>query len=402
MALKSKQTGVHKDAASPYSKISAASLSSLAASSPLYSCRSAKSPTITPALAASISLSSQRKPHTRQSDLAMVSGWLQAMKAASPPRAATLQSANFNGSRQAVLEAQYIDWVAKHPSALANFEKMMEAGKGKQVALFLDYDGTLSPIVEDPDRAYMSDAMRAAVKEVATHFPTAIISGRSRDKVYEFVQLAELFYAGSHGMDIMGPAEGCNGVKVDGTRGMDEKGNEIVFSQPASEFLPMMNEVCKALEQRSKNIQGAKIEHNKFCVSIHFRRVKEENWRALAEEVQKVLKNYPKLFLTQGRKVLELRPSIAWDKGKAVEFLMKALGLGLNGDVLPVYIGDDQTDEDAFSVLNEKHNGYSILVSNVAKKTNASFSLRDPCEVMDFVHSLVKWKLKSSHEQNSS
>ncbi|KAJ7548050.1 hypothetical protein O6H91_08G115300 [Diphasiastrum complanatum] len=203
-------------------------------------------------------------------------------------------------------------------------------------------------------------------------------------------------------MDIMGPAEGCNGVKVDGTRGMDEKGNEIVFSQPASEFLPMMNEVCKALEQRSKNIQGAKIEHNKFCVSIHFRRVKEENWRALAEEVQKVLKNYPKLFLTQGRKVLELRPSIAWDKGKAVEFLMKALGLGLNGDVLPVYIGDDQTDEDAFSVLNEKHNGYSILVSNVAKKTNASFSLRDPCEVMDFVHSLVKWKLKSSHEQNSS
>ncbi|KAJ7298295.1 hypothetical protein O6H91_Y005300 [Diphasiastrum complanatum] len=223
MALKSKQTGVHKDAASPYSKISAASLSSLAASSPLYSCRSAKSPTITPALAASISLSSQRKPHTRQSDLAMVSGWLQAMKAASPPRAATLQSANFNGSRQAVLEAQYIDWVAKHPSALANFEKMMEAGKGKQVALFLDYDGTLSPIVEDPDRAYMSDAMRAAVKEVATHFPTAIISGRSRDKVYEFVQLAELFYAGSHGMDIMGPAEGCNGVKVDGTRGMDEK-----------------------------------------------------------------------------------------------------------------------------------------------------------------------------------
>ncbi|KAJ7565321.1 hypothetical protein O6H91_02G056400 [Diphasiastrum complanatum] len=303
MALNSKQTGIHKDAAPTYSKISSASLSSLAASSPLYSYRSAKSPRSSPALHTSMSVSSQRKPRTRQSDHAIVVGWLEAMKAASPPRAATLKGANFNASGQSVEEAQYVDWVAKHPSALATFEKMVEAGKGKQLVLFLDYDGTLSPIVEDPDRAFMSDAMRTTVKEVATHFPTAIISGRSRDKVYEFVQLAELFYAGSHGMDIMGPAEGYHGVKVDGTRGMDEQGNEIVFFQPASEFLPMMNEVCKALEQRSKNIQGAKIEHNKYCVSMHFRRVKEENWQALAEEVQKVLKNYPKLFLTQGRKV---------------------------------------------------------------------------------------------------
>jgi trehalose 6-phosphate phosphatase len=118
--------------------------------------------------------------------------------------------------------------------------------------------------------------MRATVHEVATYFPTAIISGRGRQKVFEFVQLPELFYAGSHGMDIMGPADGCNGFKATGTRGKDKKGNDIVVFQPASEYLPLINKVCKILEENTKDIEGAKIEHNLFCASVHFRRVKEE------------------------------------------------------------------------------------------------------------------------------
>lgn len=45
----------------------------------------------------------------------------------------------------------------EHPSALGSFDRMMKAAKGKKIAVFLDYDGTLSPIVDDPDRAFMSD-----------------------------------------------------------------------------------------------------------------------------------------------------------------------------------------------------------------------------------------------------
>ncbi|PWZ33256.1 putative trehalose-phosphate phosphatase 6 [Zea mays] len=102
----------------------------------------------------------------------------------------------------------------KHPSALAMFDQLVAASKGKQIVVFLDYDGMLSPIVDDPDAAYMSDTMRRAVRSVAKHFPTAIVSGRCRDKVFEFVKLAERYYAGSHDMDIKGPAKGSRHTKL--------------------------------------------------------------------------------------------------------------------------------------------------------------------------------------------
>jgi len=56
--------------------------------------------------------------------------------------------------------------------------------------------------------------MRKTVRKLARHFPTAIVSGRCRDKVYNFVRIAELYYAGSHGMDIKGPAKGSKYLKV--------------------------------------------------------------------------------------------------------------------------------------------------------------------------------------------
>jgi len=73
------------------------------------------------------------------------------------------------------------------------------------VVLFLDYDGTLSPIVEQPDKAFMSDEMRASVKAIASVFTTIVVSGRAKDKVRNFIQLDDLMYAGSHGFDISGP-----------------------------------------------------------------------------------------------------------------------------------------------------------------------------------------------------
>lgn len=286
----------------------------------------------------------------------------------------------------------YRSWMLKYPSALDSFEQIMNYAKGKRIALFLDYDGTLSPIVDDPERAFMSNAMRSAVRNVAKCFPTAIISGRSRDKVYEFVGLTELYYAGSHGMDIMGPDRKLanDDNHSNGNRSPAKQGKEVNLFQPASEFLPMIDEVFSSLIEITKGIEGAKVENNKFCVSVHYRNVDERYWTTVGQSVVDLLKGYPRLRLTHGRKVLEVRPVIDWDKGKAVEFLLDSLGLNECDDVLPIYVGDDRTDEDAFKVLRERNQGYGILVSSVPKESNAFYSLKDPSEVMKFLKLLVK------------
>ncbi|KAL2901828.1 putative trehalose-phosphate phosphatase G [Bienertia sinuspersici] len=306
-------------------------------------------------------------------------GWLDAMKSSSPPRKKLLKDFNV-GVASDDCDFSYSSWMNKHPSALTSFEQIIDFAEGKKIAVFLDYDGTLSPIVDDPDRALMSDDMRSAVRNVAKYFPTAIISGRSRDKVYDLVGLAELHYAGSHGMDIMSPVHKVS----DGSSNScttDKQDKEVSLFQPASEFLPMIDEVFRTLVDTTKDIKGAKVENHKFCAAVHYRNVDEKNWPTIAQLVHDILKSYPRLRLTHGRKVLEIRPVIDWDKGKAVEFLLESLGLSNNDDVLPIYIGDDKTDEDAFKVLRKDNRGYGILVSPLPKETKAFYSLRDPSEV---------------------
>lgn len=281
---------------------------------------------------------------------------------------------------------QHKTWIASHPSALNMFEEIATASKGKQIVMFLDYDGTLSPIVDDPDRAFMTTEMRQVLRDTGRYFPTAIVTGRCFDKVYSFVKLAGLYYAGSHGMDIKGPSKSCKYKK---------NNTQPILFQPANEFLPMIEEVYNVLEEKTKSIPGARVENNKFCLSVHFRCVDEKRWDALAEVVGSVINDYPKLKLTSGRKVLEIRPTVKWDKGRALEFLLEALGFANSNDVLPVYIGDDRSDEDAFKVLREREQGFGILVSKVPKETSASYSLQEPAEVKEFLRLLVEWKKSS-------
>ncbi|CAN1163576.1 Trehalose-phosphate phosphatase B [Linum perenne] len=129
---------------------------------------------------------------------------------------------------------------------------MMTAAKGKKMILFLDYDGSLSPI------------MCTAVCEVAKCFLNAIISSRSIEKVREFVQLSIVYYFGSHGMDIMAPPRPV--------KSSDGQGTGVLF-QPAKKFLPAIQKILKELEAVTTTVKGARVEDNMFCVSMHFREV---------------------------------------------------------------------------------------------------------------------------------
>src|SRR5204863_6856831 len=103
------------------------------------------------------------------------------------------------------------------------------------------------------------------------------------------------------------------------------------------------------------------------------------------QAVGEVATRHRKLRRINGKKVYELLPDVAWDKGKAVLWLLEALGLE-RGNIRPIYIGDDRTDEDAFRALEQR--GIGILVSEEPRATAASYSLRDPSEVERFLREL--------------
>eukprot|EP01025_Chloroclados_australasicus_P035794 TRINITY_DN3641_c1_g1_i2.p3 TRINITY_DN3641_c1_g1~~TRINITY_DN3641_c1_g1_i2.p3 ORF type:complete len:283 (-),score=33.72 TRINITY_DN3641_c1_g1_i2:2541-3290(-) len=223
--------------------------------------------------------------------------------------------------------------------------------------------------------------MRSTIAQTASLFPTAIISGRSLNKLTDFMQLNQLYYAGSHGMDIQGPQQTNPDTNA-----------PCVSFQPASRFLDLMNEVNQALQQSLSKIPGASVENNKYCVSAHFRNCDPDCWSDVAREVDKIARNNPELKVTKGRKVLEIRPKIDWDKGRALLHLINALHLSQYQDeILPIYLGDDTTDEDAFRALNTLKQGFGILVSSKAKPTAARYTLNDPSEVQSFLQRLVEW-----------
>eukprot|EP00803_Ostreobium_quekettii_P001675 evm.model.scf_2613.2 EVM.evm.TU.scf_2613.2 scf_2613:12007-13712(+) len=263
-------------------------------------------------------------------------------------------------------------WALAHPNANERFANVERMAAGKRVAVFLDYDGTLTPIVSNPDRAYMTDEMRGTIRALAGRFPTAIISGRGREIVQGFVRLDELFYAGSHGLDIVGPGAGAG-----------EDGERVLY-QPAAAYVPEINAVHDELVEAVRGIEGSRVDHNKFCISVHFRNCREESWEELKGVVEAAAAKHPSLTITRGRKVLELRPNVEWDKGRALLYLLRALGLE-GPDVLPIYLGDDRTDEDAFRVLRGETSGLGVLVSTKPKETQATYHLLDPAEVLVFL-----------------
>lgn len=266
-----------------------------------------------------------------------------------------------------------------HPCILAQFDLFAQSVQGKRLAIFLDYDGTLTPIVKNPDEAFMSEQMRSIVQRLAQRYPTAIISGRGREKLEQFVQLRELYYAGSHGMDIVGPdvhpseaaepsTPGRDGTSQNGDvdmepstcsnghAGSDASQNRFTF-QAAAAFRPLIDDAFRELTCALETIPGASVEHNIFCISAHFRNCAQEHWASVAAAVESIAASRPQLRVTRGRKVLELRPKIDWDKGRALLEVLNALGLQSQSDVVSLYIGDDLTDEDAFKALNDNDLG---------------------------------------------
>ena len=246
------------------------------------------------------------------------------------------------------------------PSAFERQDELWARVGKRRVAVFLDYDGTLTPIVERPDLAVLSEGMRETLAALAQRCPVMVISGRDRGDVERLVGLKQLVYAGCHGFDIAGP-EGPG-----------------ISHLEASGYAPIVAQAARDLEQELAPIRGIIVENKTYAVAVHFRMVGPEDVGRVEPIVEGILARYPQLRKTGGKKVFELRPDMNWDKGKAVLWLLDVLGLD-NSEVVPLYIGDDVTDQDAFDALHGK--GISILVAADPQVTRADYRLSDPAEV---------------------
>jgi trehalose 6-phosphate phosphatase len=164
------------------------------------------------------------------------------------------------------------------------------------------------------------------------------------------------------------------------------------FLEPiAEEMRPFFQMLNQALSATFRGIKGTFVEDKGLTVSVHYRLVDDAEEEMVKDSFRKItdpLHVTGKIRITQGKKVYEIRPPVNWDKGKAIAwFIAKSREVKGGGEALPIYLGDDLTDEDGFKVI-EKNDGISIFVGEESVQSAARYFLKSPEEVAQFLKML--------------
>ena len=261
-------------------------------------------------------------------------------------------------------------------SELPNGLQALDAAAERQPAVFYDFDGTLSEIVENPDSARLSDGAADALTALSAQCPVAILSGRDLADVRQRIGLPGLWYAGSHGFELTGP---------DGEHHQNEE---------AAASIPVLAEAAAGLADQLDHIPGVVVEHKRFGVAVHYRNAARDRVGEVAAAVRSAARRTA-LRVTTGREVIELRPNVDWDKGKTLRWVLDYIADKTEqkdpSPLLPIYLGDDITDEDAFDAVQD--DGLAILVRHSDdgdRATAAGYALDDPDRVRDFTERLAR------------
>jgi trehalose 6-phosphate phosphatase len=258
------------------------------------------------------------------------------------------------------------------------FQHLDELEKFKddtRTGIVTDVDGTLSEIAPTPDGAVISPDMKQQLERVKDKYGlVAVLSGRSAVNARNMVGVEGILYIGNHGLEYL-------------------KNGASHVDQEVKPYLSQVKEAARSIrEHPSCPKEGVLWEDKGVCYSIHYRLApdpEEAHERIL--EIVEDLDGVKSLKVTEGRKIIEIRPPVGFDKGQIMERLVDE-----NKLQKVIYLGDDITDADAFTKLRELRNsgkveGVGVLVVSdeipPEVKDSADFHVHSVDDVLKF----FKW-----------
>ncbi len=249
---------------------------------------------------------------------------------------------------------------------LKSVEEMRSRLKGREISLFLDYDGTLTPVTGRPEDARISFQMKELVRVLAGSMPVAIVSGRGLADIEALVGIDGLAYAGNHGLEAASP---------DFTMTYD-------IGRAAREELDGLEPALTGLEE---DFKGVIFENKGSSYTVHYRLLGSRHFHAFKEAFDRI--TAPALSrglvrLALSKRAFEIRANVDWNKGRAVLWM---LDRNRFRGTMPVFIGDDETDKDAYRALGP--GGVSVHVGSEAEE--AAFHLVAQDEVKVFLKLLL-------------
>lgn len=236
----------------------------------------------------------------------------------------------------------------------------------------LDFDGTIAPIVPHPEHAQLLPHARPILEALARREDTviALISGRSLQDLRSRIGIRNVYYAGNHGLEIHGP-------DLDDT------------VAGALELQPRVQRCFAALQNALGETEGVYLENKQLSLSVHYRMIDDpQQQRRVRDVVHEIFRqNGDGLRLTTGKRVLEVRPEIDWHKGRALLYIIDEIESVRQAHMLPMFVGDDKTDEDGFAAIAGK--GPGVLVGPADAHTAASSYVRTPDEAVELLERLL-------------
>lgn len=236
-----------------------------------------------------------------------------------------------------------------------------------KMIVFFDFDLTLSPLSINPNEASLPLITKQYLKTVAQHIPTAIITGRALCDIIAKVDIPSVLFAGNHGMEWK-IGEHYESISIDTTA-----------LAPALESLKVL---CS---QFPKCI----IEDKKYTIAFHYRAAAESEHTAIETAIEKISLQHPEVLTRWSKKTFEIRPITDWNKGSIIQHIMKKHPKRH----IPLYIGDDMTDEDGFLACK---NGISIRVG-VSENSAAHWYIADQTET----DKVLRWIIQNINIPNT-